>query len=120
LFKIKNLIIGNNKYKSIYERIVRRLLGLINDYYLNHLLALINATATTNADRNNRQKSPSPATATSVTTAAAIVALDSQLVDTINQILAILSSFALGNMEHCAQLVSLYILYSLESTKLNS
>lgn len=94
--QIKNLIIGNNKYKSVYlkDKIVRRLLSLINDYYLNYLISTIN---------EYHHKPP----------ASTLLIVDAQLTDIINQILTILSSFALGNLDHCTQLITQYNLHDM-------
>lgn len=129
--KIKNLIIGNNKFKSLYlkERLVCRLLALINDYYLNHLVTIINQnphllnTTTNNNNNNNNgshhhrhhhhhQKS-SPSSSANTSATQPLVNIDAHLVDIINQILIILSSFALGNLDHCTQLIQNYRLHDM-------
>jgi hypothetical protein len=117
------LIIGNNKYKSIYlkEKLVRRLLALINDYYLNHLIGVINQNPASQQQQSQQhhhhhhhhhhhQKSPTPPGNTSL---GGVVNIDAQLVDVINQILTILSSFALGNLDHCVQLINNYRLHDM-------
>lgn len=73
---------------------MRRLLALINDYYLNHLISII-----------NQHPHHHPKTLP--------LLIDSQLIDIINQILTILSSFALGNLDHCSQLINSFQIHDM-------
>ncbi|RNA42716.1 armadillo repeat-containing 8 isoform X1 [Brachionus plicatilis] len=86
--KIKNLIIGNNKYKSIYLRdeLINRLTELVNDLYINYLLVL------TSGDQNQPSE----------------ILLDEKFFDLINQILIIFGSFSLGNVDHLHKLIQKY------------
>lgn len=91
--KIKNLIIGNNKYKTYYlkDELMHRLVELINDLYINYLRVI-----------NNEQESNSDQ-----------ILIDDQFLDLINQILVIFGSFSLGNLEHLNKLINTYKIHSI-------
>lgn len=91
--KIKNLIIGNNKYKTIYLRdeLINRLVELINDLYINYLLVSVNR------DQNQPHE----------------ILIDEKFFDLINQILVIFGSFSLGNIDHLQKLIQKYKIHQI-------
>lgn len=91
--KVKNLIIGNNKYKTIFLRdeLINRLIELINDFYINYLLVLV----------NHDQNQPNE------------ILIDEKFFDVINQILVILGSFSLGNVNHLEKLIVKYKIHQI-------
>lgn len=91
--KIKNLIIGNNKYKTIFlkDELIKRLIELIKDFYINYLLVLV----------NHDQNQPNE------------ILIDENFFDVINQILVILGSFSLGNVNHLQKLIVKYKIHQI-------
>lgn len=100
IVRVKNLIIGNNKYKAYYlkDHLINRLLELINDYYLKYLKANLNEPVSVMAIGQQPAASDN---------------IDTQFVEIINQIIIIFSSFSLSNLDHVRRLIDVYNLHEL-------
>jgi hypothetical protein len=87
------LIIGNNKYKSLYltQPLVTRLTRLIHNYFFDFTRA--------SAAQDSSESS--------------VLLDETQLIELTNQILIVFGSFSLGNLEHVTQLVKVYNIHEL-------